>query len=116
MTKEDITTAVRIHFSYRQVKLFKNEPHKKFIGGEWRSIKDLGYPPGSPDCIGWRVGDGKTYGAEIKTINDSLSEKQKHFLSMMVSDGCEVYIAKERIDGNIDLINYKTKISEIIYI
>jgi hypothetical protein len=116
LTKEDITNAVRIFFSYRSVKLFKNEPHKKKIRGCWQAIKDLGYPPGTPDTMGWRTPDGKTFGVEIKTINDKLSKVQIKILTMMINDGCIIYIAKEREDGDIDLIDYKTEEKEIIYV
>jgi len=116
LTAEDITTTVRIHFSHRGIKLFKNEPHKKFISGRWVVIKDLGYPFGSSDTTGWRVSDGKFCGVEIKTINDVLSEKQIDFLNMLVADNCDAYLAKELKDGTIKLTNWKTKIEEIIEI
>lgn len=116
MTKEDITTATRIFFSHRGVKLFKNEPHKKFISGYWQVIKNLGYPKGSPDLMGWNVSNGVTHAVEIKTINDFLSKAQKLFIPIMINDNCVVYIASERTDGNIDLINYKTKEKEIIHV
>ncbi len=64
--------------------------------------------------MGWRISDGKTYGVEIKTINDTLSKVQKEILDMMVDDNCMVYVAKENKSENIDLMDWKTKEVEVI--
>lgn len=98
-----MTSIVRIYFSYNGIKLFKNEPHKKFISGRWQVIKDLGYPAGSPDLIGWNIKTGQVYGVEIKTINDSLKKVQYNFLDLMIKDNCIVYIGREMENGNIKL-------------
>lgn len=114
LIKEDITNLIIIFFSHRRIKLWKYEPHKKKIKGIWRYIKGLGYPPGTPDTMGWRISDGKTCGVEIKTINDTLSKVQKDILDMMIDDNCMVYVAKENKSGNIDLMDWKTKEVEVI--
>ena len=114
MTEKDIENAVRIIFSRRGIKLWKNEPHKKLINGRWQSVRGLGYPPGSPDLIGWQYGSGRVFGVEIKTVNDKLSDKQKKFLNVMVADGCIVYIAKEQKDGDLLLVDWSTGEQEIL--
>jgi len=116
MTTEDLSNAIRVFFSHRKIKLFKNEPHKKLLGGEWRVIRNLGYPAGSPDLIGWRISDGKTCGVELKTLNDNIKKEQTKFLNLMIHDNCLTYIAKELENGNIDLQDWKTKEKEIIYV
>jgi hypothetical protein len=114
MTAGNITNLIRIHFSNRGIKLFRNEPHKKKIDNKWIAIKDLGYPPGSGDTMGWRVSDGKVCCVETKTINDTLFDDQITFLDMMVNDNCLAYVAKERPDGNLDLLDWATKKTEVI--
>lgn len=114
MTAADITTTVRIYFSHRGVKLFKNEPHKKLVNKVWRYIKDLGYPPGSPDLMGWNTKTGVVFGVEVKTLNDTLSKTQIDILNMMVKDKCQVYVAKEMKYGNIMLTDWKTNEAEVI--
>jgi len=114
LTAEDISNAVRIFFSNKGIKLFKNEPHKRIINGRWVVLKDLGFPPGSPDLMGWAVHTGKTYGVEIKTINDTRKIKQKNFHKIMINDNCEVYQAKELVGKKIELFDYRSEQKYII--
>ena len=111
MTADDIKTLVRIHFSYKGVKLWKYEPYKKLISGVWHYIKGLGYPKGTPDLMGWSK-DGIVYGVEIKTINDRLSRDQKKMLDLMIVDNCAVFVASEQADESIKIKNWN-KIKEI---
>jgi hypothetical protein len=108
LTAADISNAVRVFFTYKHIKLFKNEPHKKKIGGEWVTIKDLGYPSGSHDLMGWRTTDGKTVGCEIKTLNDTEKKDQKKFSKMIIGDNCLSYLAKELPGRKIEIKNRAT--------
>jgi len=114
MTVEDLTNLVIIYFSHRQIKLFRNEPHKKLINRKWQTIKSLGLPKGSPDLIGWNILNGQFYGIEIKTKNDKLSNDQKKMLKLMNQDNCMIFIANEINDFCFKLTSLKTKKSIII--
>ena len=104
---------MRIFFSHKGVKLFKNEPHKKFLSGRWQVIKNLGYPYGSPDLMGWSK-DGIVYGCEIKNIGDRLSPTQKKFLNLMVLDNCQAFVAYAQADGGIQVKNWYDGSYEVI--
>jgi hypothetical protein len=118
LTAEDISNAVRIHFSYKKNKLWKNEKtYKKTKSGDYIAVKDLGYPSGFPDLMGYQVGKvAIVVGVEVKTENDTVKNKQTKEMNMMVKDGCIVYTAKENKDGNIDLMNWKNKEVEVILV
>jgi hypothetical protein len=109
LTASDITKLIRIHFAKKGIKLFKNEPHKKYINGKWQVIKSVGYPFGSPDTMGWRIEDGKFCGVEVKTINDRLSKIQKDFLNLIIKDNGLAYVAMEKENDIIHLINWENK-------
>ena len=113
LSAEDLTTAARIIFALRGIKLWKNEPHKKLIRGKLISIPGIGYPPGSPDLMGWDVKNGQVVGVEIKTVNDQLSAKQKKFLTMMGMDFCLPFLFRQKKNGKTELLNWQTGEIEI---
>jgi hypothetical protein len=115
LTRQDITNIIQIHFSYRHIKLWPYEPHKKKIRGIWIVVKNLGYPDGTPDLMGWNVLNGRVYGVEIKTINDVVSDNQKKMHKIMLNDNCEVFIAKELPGKRIELTNLRDKSMEVVY-
>jgi hypothetical protein len=106
LTAADITNAVRIYFSHQAIKLFKYEPYKKLINKEWIIIKDLGFPYGMADTVGWRSGDGKLVVCEVKTFTDRLSPTQKKVLNMIVMDGGLGFVAKATKDDNINIFKW----------
>lgn len=116
LSKEAITNAVIIYFSHKGVKLWPYEPYKKNIKGQWKCIKGRGYPPGTPDTMGWSITNGQVYGVEVKTMTDHLSKTQKDILDMMISDNCMAYVAYGTDQDNIKLVDWKSKDSEIILI
>jgi len=76
------------------------------IDGVWTAVKNLGYPKGFPDLMGYQEGDGRATGCEIKTIGDTIKPIQTKKLTMMVKDGLLIFTAKERADGAIDLFQW----------
>ena len=112
----ELSNFIRTCFSHQKIKLFKNEPHKKLLNNKWQVIKDLGYPPGSPDLMGWSIITGQVYGVEIKTINDKLSVAQKDFLNLMVADNCKIFIVRQIDKDTVLIQDWKTKEIEKIEI
>jgi hypothetical protein len=111
-----MANAVRVYFSHQGIKLWRNEKTYKRNegGGSWYAVKDLGYPRGFPDLMGYETGTGIATGCELKTLNDKLKKEQTDKLSMMVNDGLLIYQAHERKDGNIDLLEWKLKGKKIV--
>ena len=114
LTRKDISNAVRILYSYRGIKLFVNEPHKRKINGEWTVIKDVGYPKNSHDLSGWDTSNGVMNWVEVKTLNDTLKKGQRAFHKVVVRDHCESFIAQELPGRRIEIINQRSGFKETI--
>ena len=116
MTFEDMAVLIRIHFSHHNIKLFDNKRNKKIINGDFKTVKGSGFPPGSPDLLGWRITDGKTVAVKLKTLKSKISKKQMDFLKLMNHDNCITIIAEEMSNGDISLSNFSIPSKTIIHV
>ena len=68
---------------------------RKFIGRK-----------GLPDIIGFDIMNGKAVYAEVKTVNDKLSDDQVQFLHEASEAGCKVIIVQQQ-GGQPSLIEWR---------
>jgi len=116
MTTQDLRNLAQIIFSKRKVKLYPYEPYKKNINNRWTVIKNIGYPPGTPDMMGWCINTGIVYACENKTKNDFLSSVQIDRLNYMTKENCECFILEEIDDNTCILTHWRTNEKETINI
>ncbi len=110
-----MANAIRIYLSHIGIKLWKNEKTYKENNNEnWYAINDRGYPKGTPQLVGYRIGYGTATMCAIKLLKIYLTKNQEKIMKMMCQDGVKIFEANERHDGNIDLFEWISKNNQII--